>query len=65
MALFKDILYCPVCRTYLAERYKDEIISSHCTECKAIFTWGYKQKVPTVKLDAHKDNSCKCGYCNR
>lgn len=65
MAIFKEKLYCPVCKTFLAERYKDEIYSAHCAECKCSFVWTYKTKIPIAKLDSHKDSGCGCGNCGR
>lgn len=65
MALFKERLYCPVCKVLLGERYKDEVFFGHCDECKASFFWKYKEKVPTSKLDKHIPQKCGCKNCGR
>lgn len=65
MALFKEKLFCPVCKDWLAERFKDDICSARCEECKVTFIWGYKSKIPKATLDSHKDSGCGCGICGR
>lgn len=65
MALFKERLACPVCKAKLGERFKDEIFSAHCDECKATFVWHPRLKKPKSILDAHKSINCDCGLCGR
>lgn len=64
MALFsKEKVRCPVCKTYLGQRYKDELYMAHCDECKTEFTWSPKQEQPRALLDKNKPLGCNCGRC--
>ncbi len=65
MAFFKEVINCPVCKSKLGERYKDEIFVGHCEECRCTFIWKYKEKKPQSKLDCNKPKGCNCGGCGR
>ncbi len=65
MAFLKDKVSCPVCKSYLGDRYRDEIFVGHCKECRATFTYKPKKTVPTALLDKDRKEGCGCGTCDR
>lgn len=61
----KEPIYCPVCKELLGTRYHDDLFSSHCSECKATFTYYPYNPTPKAMLDHTKDSRCNCGGCGR
>lgn len=57
------IARCPVCKTSLGRREKDEAAAFHCEECKALFTWFPGIDKPVARLDTDIAAHCKCFGC--
>lgn len=54
---------CPVCRASFGRAPKMELVSFHCDECQATYTFEPGQDKPTAKLDSAMRRSCHCSVC--
>jgi hypothetical protein len=61
----REQVRCPVCKSDLGYRNKDQSFMEHCEDCKATYTWKLDDKLPTAVLDSAKKKSkhCDCGRC--
>lgn len=65
MAIFKEKLLCPVCYTALGNRYKNELYTAHCPDCKAQYTWKPGKDKPEALLDSQRPEGCNCLNCRK
>ncbi len=55
--------FCPVCKSYLGERYEGTLFEGHCKECACTFTFTPGANLPTALLDYKRDKACDCSNC--
>ena len=65
MSLFQETVKCPVCKSRLGAREKNELFIGHCEECHASFIWRKNSKKPESKLDVDQPKRCGCQNCGR
>jgi len=58
-----EYVNCPVCRSMLGRRDKEDAVSFHCEDCKAVYTFYPGISKPLSKLDKDIAQTCPCPGC--